>query len=63
MKFYSLQQAPIQRLDLNRFKLALIRLVDSIQVSAVPIPAAVVLLAGGLLGLGAFRKREVASKA
>ncbi len=36
---------------------------DNIQVSAVPIPAAVVLLAGGLLGLGAFRKREVASKA
>ena len=36
---------------------------DSVEVSAVPIPGALVLLAGGLLGLGAFRKREVASEA
>ena len=31
---------------------------DSVEISAVPLPGALVLLAGGLLGLGAFRKRE-----
>ena len=36
---------------------------DTVEISAVPLPGAVLLMAGGLLGLGAFRKREVASQA
>ncbi len=38
-------------------------LLDNVYVSAVPLPGAIVLLAGGLLGLGAFRKRETTAAA
>ena len=34
---------------------------DNVEISAVPLPGALVLLGGGLLGLGAFRKRDTHS--